>query len=232
MVNTIPNESTTGLELAVAPELFCVTLEWQSGDRGQGDYSVSVWAVDEDDAIRQVAEEMADSGEMSFETDAERAEYIQGVIDGAGQFAAERVKNRVLSDLNNLLKDDHPDALKAIMAILGGALSTGNTPSTPKTHLDVPGAAVPSSGAGTELFSAAQRVVLENYASGDFKHMLELTSEDLLRQELAECGDGLLRYLMVELSPTEDCASLADAVDRIEQTINDLEALQIPLQDA
>ena len=85
MLNAISNETTAGLELAVALELFCVTLDWQPGDDEQGDYSVSVWAVDEDDAIRQVAEEMADSGEKSFETEAERVAYIQCVIDGAGQ---------------------------------------------------------------------------------------------------------------------------------------------------
>ncbi|AZG12123.1 MULTISPECIES: hypothetical protein [Cupriavidus] len=127
MLNAISNETTAGLELAVALELFCVTLDWQPGDDEQGDYSVSVWAVDEDDAIRQVAEEMADSGEKSFETEAERVAYIQCVIDGAGQYAAEHVKNRLLSDLDNLLRNDRPEALKAIKAILDGADPAGST---------------------------------------------------------------------------------------------------------
>lgn len=100
-------------------QLFNVTLDWEPGDDEQGDYATSVWAVDEDDAIRRVAEEMADSGEVEHDTNEERAAYIERVIEGAGQYAAERVQDALIRDLGNFLKD-RPDALKAIKAILDG----------------------------------------------------------------------------------------------------------------
>lgn len=100
-------------------ELFNVTLDWEPGDDEQGDYSTSVWAINSDDAIRRVAEEMADSGQLSHGSAQERGSYIESVVAGASQFAAELVKDTVSADLANLLCD-RPDALKAIKSILAG----------------------------------------------------------------------------------------------------------------
>ncbi|WP_425952944.1 hypothetical protein [Ralstonia pseudosolanacearum] len=110
-------------------QLFNVTLDWEPGDEEQGDYATSVWAVDSDDAIRRVAEEMANSGEVCFDSDELRSEYIERVVNGAGQFAAELVKDSLDYDLGNLLKD-RPDALTAIKAILDGAQVVETNPST------------------------------------------------------------------------------------------------------
>ncbi|CAE6795334.1 hypothetical protein R70006_05046 [Paraburkholderia domus] len=106
-------------EMPQGLDLYNVTLDWEPGDEEQGDYATSAWARSEDEAIRRVAEEMANSNEVSFDTDEERAEYIERVINGAGPFAAELVKNAVTRDLGDLLAD-RPDALAKIRAILNG----------------------------------------------------------------------------------------------------------------
>lgn len=104
---------------SIVRKLYNVTLDWEPGDDEQGDYGTSVWARNEDEAIRLVAEEMADSSEVEHDDDADRAAYIERVIEGAGQFAAELVEDAVDRDLANLLSD-RPDALQAIRAILNG----------------------------------------------------------------------------------------------------------------
>jgi hypothetical protein len=106
------------VELKSKPlNLFNVTLDWEPGDNEQGDYATSVWAVDHDDAIRRVAEEMADSGEVQHDSSTERAEYIERVIRGAGQYAASLVEDTLSNDLENLLKD-RPGVLARVKAIL------------------------------------------------------------------------------------------------------------------
>lgn len=416
MVDTKMNEVHDGNQ-AGPLELFNVTLDWEQGDDEQGDYATATWALDEDDAIRQVAEEMADSGEVHHETDADRTAYIQRVIAGAGPYAAERVIDTIRSDLGNLLAE-RPDALAAIKAILDsttpahGSATVAESASNTAPHASTDGAvhlntaigsadapqsefrpatlyveafasheypnarwarielssafvshihglrerckaqgladvrefgspqtwsgeaqwrpdaphlrvskdefwfeavpknvdavvqtqAVPidamlellrqtqsgmhdsdqfkwidgvlycdeedaesladavadyldavksvpapssaevvespadiastASGGGTDILNAAQKVVLENYSLGEFKHMLALTSDGELQTELALCGDGLLRFLIVGLSTKEDCLSLEEATDRISRAIQDLDELKLKLEDA
>lgn len=73
------------------------------------------------------------------------------------------------------------------------------------------------------VFNDAQKAVLRTYANGDFAHLCEVTDEKTLADELEHCGDGLLRFLIVELSSKEDCDSLQEAQQRIESAISQLQ---------
>lgn len=88
---------------ASALRLFCVILDWNPDNAEEGDYSDSVWAKDEDEAIALIAEEMADSGEEEFDTEAKRQEFIDGIIAGAGLYAATLVANDLPRSIEMLL---------------------------------------------------------------------------------------------------------------------------------
>ena len=64
----------------------------------------------------------------------------------------------------------------------------------------------------------AQQIVAETYCGG------ELNRPDVM-ETLDNCGDGLFRFLMVELSDEEDCTDTDDAYNRVANAINQLEDL-------
>ena len=68
----------------------------------------------------------------------------------------------------------------------------------------------------------AQRYVAQNYCGG------ELNRPDVI-QTLDDCGDGLFKFLMTELSDEEDCTGADDAYNRISTAIEQLEALRAGL---
>lgn len=80
------------------------------------------------------------------------------------------------------------------------------------------------------LWSEAQILVINSYQEGEFSYMAEPeacelngSSPEQVRQALMdECGDGLLRFLLVELSKSEDCNSLDEAVRRIDKACDQL----------
>jgi hypothetical protein len=72
----------------------------------------------------------------------------------------------------------------------------------------------------------AQAVCLEVYANGEFSHLLELDSKTALDLEIADCGDTLLKFLMIELSTSEDCDGTDTAIARIATAMNDLKTVQ------
>lgn len=72
--------------------------------------------------------------------------------------------------------------------------------------------------------NAFQRKVLDTYANGELSHITT-------KQELDECGDGLLRFLLVELSSGEDCGDAETACQRVETAISDLSNVLQHLQD-
>lgn len=80
------------------------------------------------------------------------------------------------------------------------------------------------------LWSDAQLLVLKSYAGGEFAYMAEpeqgalggLTPAQVRQALMDDCGDGLLRFLLVELSKVEDCDSLDTAVLRIDKACDDL----------
>lgn len=75
------------------------------------------------------------------------------------------------------------------------------------------------------FINAAQAACLALYAQGDFEHLLHAESEEAFVEGCNQSGDGLLRFLMVELSTREDCESLTDALQRTQQAIDDLQAV-------
>lgn len=85
-------------------KLFSVLLDWAAPGSDEGDYSTWVWAENDDEAVRLVANEMADSDEKEFDTDDERDEYADSVICNAGPYAASEVTATIGPELEMLLK--------------------------------------------------------------------------------------------------------------------------------
>ncbi len=72
--------------------------------------------------------------------------------------------------------------------------------------------------------NAYQKKVVKHYAGGEFEHIAD-TSEDEVEEALRFCGDGLLRFLMVELSDEEACVLPEEAHRRVAAAIRDLDEL-------
>jgi len=64
--------------------------------------------------------------------------------------------------------------------------------------------------------NTAQRIAMTAYCDGEF------SSPDVM-ETLDECGDGLFKFLMVELSDKEDCTGLEDAYKRVALSIEQLQ---------
>ncbi len=87
--------------------LFRVMLPW-SGDCKPSDelgtYSTTTWAKSEAAAAREVAEEMADSGEVDFSSVAERKKFVESRCDGWKDVV--NVKSCVQSDLSTIFEHE------------------------------------------------------------------------------------------------------------------------------
>lgn len=105
---------------------FAVTLVWNPSNSGDGDYSTNTWALNHDEAILNVAEEMADHQDSGIEEgdEAGRAAFIQGIVRNVGGYAI-KLGDTISSDLQVILagpsgemsaqaREDH----EQIMAIL------------------------------------------------------------------------------------------------------------------
>ena len=90
-------------------KLYRVTLDWQQGDPEQGDYCTTVWATDDDEAIRLVAEEMAD--QLKHDSDKAHEMWVTDRIED-GNGAIEDVAAGLL------------DTIKTLMAGPGGIMNT------------------------------------------------------------------------------------------------------------
>ncbi|WP_454825432.1 hypothetical protein [Paraburkholderia xenovorans] len=73
-----------------------------------------------------------------------------------------------------------------------------------------------------DSLNPVQIAILQDFAAGDFRVLTDCFTEDAWREELDRCGDGLLHFLLAELSRREDCLSLGEAARRIETAIADL----------
>lgn len=82
--------------------LFTVTLPW-SDDAEEGDYATSKWATNADHAIRTVAEEMGNSGEMVFDSASDKNAWIEATIKSAGASCAEDAADVATGYLEQLL---------------------------------------------------------------------------------------------------------------------------------
>jgi hypothetical protein len=76
-----------------------------------------------------------------------------------------------------------------------------------------------------------QRAILEKYARGQFSYLACSKSEEEFRSSVARCGDGVLKFLMTELSSAEDCSSGEQASARIEIAIAQLQSVLGAVQD-
>lgn len=103
--------------------LYTVTLAWGGDD--EGTYTTNVWANDEQHAVRLTAEEMADSGDVEFDTPEEREEWIADTITGFRDvcMTAKQVKyDLALLYAKELYPEDAP-ATDINMAELGKVLA-------------------------------------------------------------------------------------------------------------
>lgn len=66
------------------------------------------------------------------------------------------------------------------------------------------------------VFNSIQKHVLGNYAGGELAHLAS-------QVDLDHAGDGLLRYLMVELSEKEGCDSEVEGIRRLNSIITQLQ---------
>jgi hypothetical protein len=79
------------------------------------------------------------------------------------------------------------------------------------------------------FISIAQAACLRLYAKGDFEHLLDSKTEEEFVAAYKGAGDTLLTFLMIELSASEDCESLAQAVGRVDNAIDDLKGVKTAL---
>jgi hypothetical protein len=85
--------------------------------------------------------------------------------------------------------------------------------------------------AGNEVkprFNKMQVAVLTHYARGEFSYLLT-SEEDQDDATLETCGDGLLRFIIQEISEDEGCDDSVTAEDRLETAIEQMRALQLIL---
>lgn len=66
-----------------------------------------------------------------------------------------------------------------------------------------------------QLWNAAQLTALRTYCNGEFKYMRSMG-------DVRVCGDGLLAFLLVELSEEEACTSTDEAFSRVAAAIEQL----------
>lgn len=71
-----------------------------------------------------------------------------------------------------------------------------------------------------------QRAVLRDYDNGEFAYLSQ--QDSILETDIQ--GDGLLEFILAELSSKEGCESLEDGVSRITQARDDLDVCLIALQ--
>ncbi len=66
-----------------------------------------------------------------------------------------------------------------------------------------------------------QAAVADHHGGGDFEYFPQLEN---WRKQLDDCGDGLFRFLMIELADAEDCNSKAEALRRLNNAARDIAA--------
>jgi len=81
-------------------------------------------------------------------------------------------------------------------------------------------------------FNEAQKAVLKNYGGGDYSYFL---SEPVTVAEwpatLNNIGDGLFKFLLVELDDKEDCDTPEEAMQRVDSAIRQLQEVRSDLDD-
>jgi hypothetical protein len=71
------------------------------------------------------------------------------------------------------------------------------------------------------ILNAWQKAIARTYGGGDYAHLTEQAK--VSHEELADCGDTLFEFLMIELSDQEDCEDQEEAVRRMVQARDQLD---------
>lgn len=71
-----------------------------------------------------------------------------------------------------------------------------------------------------------QRAVLRDYDNGEFVYLSQ--QDSIFETDIL--GDGLLEFILIELSSKEDCESLEDGVSRITRARDDLDVCLVALE--
>lgn len=69
------------------------------------------------------------------------------------------------------------------------------------------------------MYNEIQQKILKEYQNGEFAH---LCAPDATEEDLADCGDGLLVFVIHEVADSEDCDSVGEAYGRISRAADDL----------
>lgn len=101
-------DSIPSASMPILRTLFCVMIPWNPNNSEEGTYETNVWATNHDDAERQVAEEMADHSDSGCETDEERTNFAQNLID-SGLSVVTDVSEKVKKDVHELLAGPNGD---------------------------------------------------------------------------------------------------------------------------
>lgn len=86
-VHRILSSASMNSLVVLATKPYNVTLPWNPSDSSEGDYSTTVWAISPTDALLLAAEEMADSADRCYDTNAERTAFIEALLDHEGYVA-------------------------------------------------------------------------------------------------------------------------------------------------
>lgn len=79
---------------------------------------------------------------------------------------------------------------------------------------------------GSHAFlNQAQLSLLEFYSTGDFEYLIKQETKESFDEELENCGDTFLIFMVTELSEKEDCADLQTAFDRTNRVLEDVQAI-------
>lgn len=71
----------------------------------------------------------------------------------------------------------------------------------------------------SRFMNAWQKAVCETYSSGDYQH---LHKNPRWKDAVEDLGDTLFRFLMIELSDSEDCENAETALQHLEAVRDDI----------
>lgn len=82
----------------------------------------------------------------------------------------------------------------------------------------------------SSAFDPLHAHVLQAYDGGERVDLVDDLKAGQLDRVLRNCGDGLVRFLLVEISKSEGCMSVDEAVDRIAIAVKQLQSVQAHLE--
>ena len=71
----------------------------------------------------------------------------------------------------------------------------------------------------------SQAQVLLSYCDGEFAHLLDESTAAAFEASVKSCGDGLLRFLMVELADSEGVDSMEEGLRRVNVAVDQMRSL-------